>query len=163
MPPKPPTRRHGLIVCELEDETLVYDRENDEAHCLNQTAALVWKHCDGVLSVAEISRLLEHELQEKVDEQIVWLALSQLKKKRLLAAPLRPSSPPISRREMAHKLAHAAVIALPLITTIIAPTPASAGSCSNCGPPTAICCPAGCPCQNGMICCTGTCSSGSCT
>lgn len=172
----PAARRDGLVVRELEDETLVYDLERDEAHCLNQTAALVWKHCDGQTTVAEIARLVEEDLpateaatfaRSKVDEQVVWLALSQLRRKRLLTERiLRPrSTPRISRREMAHKLAQAAVLALPFITTIAAPRPASAGSCSpNCGvPPTAECCPAGCPCATPAPCCSGVCSGGSCT
>ncbi len=39
----PHGRKDGLVVKELGNETLVYDLERDEAHCLNQTAALVWK------------------------------------------------------------------------------------------------------------------------
>ena len=171
----PTARREGLVVRELEDETLVYDLERDEAHCLNQTAALVWKNCDGQTTVVEIARLVEDELQStqattsarsKVDEQVVWLALSQLRRKRLLSERIirARSTPRISRREMAHKLAQAAVLALPFITTIAAPRPASAGSCSpNCGPPTGECCPAGCPCATPAPCCSGVCSAGSCT
>ncbi len=176
----PTARREGLIVRELEDETLVYDLERDAAHCLNQTVALVWKHCDGLTTVAEITKVLNGELRAtqsdtktsahaQVDEQLVWLALSQLRRKRLLRERIirTRSMPRISRREMAHRLAQAAVLALPLITSIATPRPASAASCSpNCGvPPTAECCPAGCPCtaSNPNICCTGICSAGSCT
>ena len=39
----PRARTSELIVKELPDETLVYDLANDKAHCLNHTAALVWK------------------------------------------------------------------------------------------------------------------------
>lgn len=165
----PTARREGLIIRELEDETLVYDLERDEAHCLNQTAALVWKHCDGRKAVAEIAALLEDELKTTVDERVVCLALVQLRRKRLLSERVSHarSTPRISRRELALKLAQAAVLALPLITTIAAPRPASAASCSpNCGvPPLAECCPAGCPCtaSTANICCTGICSAGSCT
>jgi coenzyme PQQ synthesis protein D (PqqD) len=166
----PTARRDGLIVRELEDETLVYDQQINKAHCLNQTAALVWKHCDGGKTVEEIATLLRGELQAEVDEQIVWLALFELRKRRLLTEKIpgvtrARSGPPISRREMAHKVAQAMVIALPLITTIAAPAPASAASCDpNCGmPPTLICCPTGCPCTGGALCCSGQCSAGSCT
>jgi hypothetical protein len=165
--PQPTARRDGLIVRELEEETLVYDLERDEAHCLNHTAALVWKHCDGRLPVTEIAALVENELQAGVDEEVVWLALSQLRRKRLLTerVPRARSTSRISRREMAHRLAQAAVVALPIITTIAAPRPTAAASCSpNCGvPPTAECCAAGCPCSGGDICCSGVCSAGSCT
>lgn len=167
MTPTPATRRDGLIVRELDDETLIYDRERDEAHCLNRTAAFIWKHCDGQLSVAEIAVLLEKELQIKVDPEIVWLALARLHSKHLLkkTSPQEDLRQRISRRAMAARLAQAMVIALPIITTIAAPTPASAGSCSpNCGVgPTAECCPAGCPCSTSAMCCSGVCSTGSCT
>jgi hypothetical protein len=166
----PTARREGLVVRELEDETLVYDLDRNEAHCLNQTAALVWKHCDGRKTAEEIAATLGNELEEKVDEKIVRLALSQLRKRRLLTEKIPRVTPGqgrlhISRREMAHKVAQAMVIALPVITTIAAPTPASAGSCNpNCGvPPTAECCPTGCPCITAAICCSGQCSAGSCT
>lgn len=169
----PTARGTGLIVKELETETLVYDLERDEAHCLNQTAALVWKYCDGRMPVDEIATSVGKELREPVDSEVVWLALSQLRKRRLLMERIpRPtyglgsgSRPRISRRELALKLGQVVVISLPLITTIAAPQPASAGSCDpDCGiPPTAICCPTGCPCTGGAICCSGVCSAGSCT
>ena len=170
----PTARRAGLIVKELETETLVYDRERDEAHCLNQTAALVWKYCDERMQVDQIATCVGKELAEPVASEVVWLALSQLRKRRLLMERIpRPtygsksgSRPRISRRELALGLGRAVMISLPLITTIAAPRAASAGgSCDpSCGmPPTAICCPAGCPCTSGMICCTGVCSAGSCT
>ena len=39
----PRAHTDGLVIKELPNETLVYDLKTDEAHCLNQTAALVWK------------------------------------------------------------------------------------------------------------------------
>ena len=41
---KPRARTEGLVVTELPDELLVYDLERHRAHCLNPTAALVFKH-----------------------------------------------------------------------------------------------------------------------
>jgi len=165
--PTPATRREGLIVRELEDETLVYDRERDEAHCLNRTAAFIWKHCDGELTVSEIAVLMEKEFRTKVDPEFVRLALARLHSKHLLAQTIshQAFTQRISRRELASRLAQAVVIALPIITTIVAPTPASAGSCSpNCGSgPLAECCPGGCPCSGSAMCCSGACSAGSCT
>lgn len=179
----PTARRDRLIVRELESETLVYDQARNEAHCLNHTAALVWKHCDGRTTVDEIARLLGDELmligdeqQTAVDPKLVWLALAQLRRRRLLLERVPRGAtksaqfsnvgrPRISRRELALRLGQAMVIALPLITTIAAPQPASAASCSpNCGvPPLAECCPTGCPCSTPAICCSGQCSAGTCT
>lgn len=74
----PVARRKDLIVEELPDEVLVYDLNTDEAHCLNQTAALIWKSCDGQKSVGEIAASLEQELKSPVSEQVVMLGLEEL-------------------------------------------------------------------------------------
>ena len=43
----PVARKQGLVVQEMPDEVLIYDLDTNKAHCLNQTAAFVWKSCDG--------------------------------------------------------------------------------------------------------------------
>ena len=45
---KPEKRRDGLVVTELLDEVLVYDLDRHRAHCLNRTAALVFRHAESV-------------------------------------------------------------------------------------------------------------------
>src|SRR4029079_7770248 len=80
----PKARHEKLIVKELPDETLVYDLVNDKAHCLHDTPGKIWKHCDGLNSVAEIRAILAHEAGAPVDEGVVWLALDQLEKFELL-------------------------------------------------------------------------------
>ncbi len=70
----PKARKEKLIVKELADETLVYDLENDRAHCLNQTAASVWKHCDGKATVSELAALLEAETNAAVPDAIRTIA-----------------------------------------------------------------------------------------
>ena len=82
----PKARKEKLIVQGFKDELLIYDKERHEAHCLNRTAALVWKHCDGRTSVAEISRRLGEEIEGEaaMDERLVWYALKQFKRDHLL-------------------------------------------------------------------------------
>ena len=58
----PRARIDGLVIKELPNETLVYDLERDEAHCLNQAAALVWKHCDGKTTIVKMTSLLQAQL-----------------------------------------------------------------------------------------------------
>jgi hypothetical protein len=58
----PKARRNKLVIQELPDEVLVYDQERDKAHCLNQTAALVWKQCDGRTDVPTIAKRLQDEM-----------------------------------------------------------------------------------------------------
>ena len=152
----PRARSEGLVVHELSDEVLVYDRDRDKAHCLNQTAALVWKYCDGKTTVTSMAQQLGRDLQaERVDEKVVWYALDQLSKDHLLDEAV--TSPAMlmgmSRREMVRVLGVAAVVAVPLVTSIIAPTPAQAATCQ----------PSGTPCGSPGQCCSGVCNAGSCT
>jgi hypothetical protein len=136
----PTARKDSLIVKELPDETLVYDTQRDKAHCLNSTAALVWKNCDGKRTVGQLRELMEQEAGAPVPEEMVWLALDQLETFKLLDdAPAKPSLlSGMSRRNLVKRIGFAA-IAIPVIISISAP-PASAqgsplppGSC--CGNP----------------------------
>lgn len=127
--PLPLARKDSLIVQELSDETLVYDRERDEAHCLNHSAALVWKYCDGRTTIAEIVQALERDLNQTLDDRVIWLALDELGKNDLLESPPHGHEyvGNISRRRLVRTLGFAAA-SIPLITSIIAPVPAQAAS-----------------------------------
>lgn len=123
---KPRTRRSGLLLRELPDELLVYDQERHTAHCLNRTAALVFRHADGTRTLDELSAL------PGGDAAVVRLALDQLEQ----AGLLEPSAPEaaaaasvgMSRREVARRVGIAAAILLPAVATIVAPTPAEAAA-----------------------------------
>ena len=138
----PQARIDGLVIRELDDETLVYDTERDKAHCLNRTAALVWKLCDGKTNAREAARSLGREFSVPVDEDIVWLAVKQLERFHLIEPGLK--SPSVSRRDLVLKYAPAS-LALPVIMSITAPTPAGTSSptCANLGQScvTLPCCP----------------------
>jgi hypothetical protein len=153
----PRARKEGLLVQELPDEVLVYDLERHKAHCLNPTAALVWKHCDGRTTVSQMVRLLEKSLETSVDEDVVWCALNQLEKDKLLgdkvAWPVGMER--ISRRTLIRRVGMAAVL-LPLITTIAAPT-AQAGT-SNCVAVGGACTNGGLPCCGIASCQSGVCA-----
>ena len=128
----PVARWEGLLVEELPDETLVYDRDSHEAHCLNRSAALVWRHCDGTTTVEDMISLLQQELDIPADESTVWLAVDRIEKAQLLhdAPPPHPGID-YSRREVIRKFGKAGGIALavPLVTSIVAPRAAQAQSC----------------------------------
>ena len=118
----PRRREKDLIVRPLGDETLVYDLARDKAHCLNATAAAVWQHCDGRTSVPQLAGVLRRECRIAADDDVVWLALRQWQKARLLEErlPPTPDSPRTSRRELIRRLGVAA--AVPMVMTILAPT-----------------------------------------
>ncbi len=134
----PVARTESLIVKEVDGETLVYDLTTDKAHCLNDTAARVWKNCDGHTGVSEIAEVLSRESNAKVTEELVWLALDQLKTFQLLEeTPSRPAFlAGMTRRQMVARLGIAAV-ALPAIMSIVSPTAKAAGSGTT--PPSGCC------------------------
>jgi len=150
----PEARKEGLVVQELADEVLVYDLERHKAHCLNQTAAWIWKRCDGQTTAADMARLLQSESQGPVSESIIWLALDQLERDHLLSGRIaRPSAiPRLSRRELVRQLGLAAAITLPLVTSIVAPTAGQAASCLH----------GGAVCKTSSQCCSFLCIKGKC-
>jgi hypothetical protein len=124
---KPQSRRSGLLIRELPDELLVYDQEQHRAHCLNRTAALVFRNADGTRTAAELARL------PGANEEVVTLALEQLAASGLLDAGASRADPEIlgagmSRRDVARRVGLAAAILLPAVASIVAPTPAEAAA-----------------------------------
>ena len=165
-PAMPRAREEDLLVEELPDETLVYDLKGHKARCLNRTAALVWSHCDGQTSVAEMTTLLETELETPVDEAVVWMALDRLGRSRLLTEQVTLPADRVgySRRAVLRTIGRAAGIALflPVVETITAPRAEAQGTCVS----LSACLASSPPCGNGPICgAPGTCcfnSKGSC-
>jgi hypothetical protein len=131
----PTARKNGLVVQEMPDELLVYDTEKNKAHCLNQTAAFVWKSCDGQRSVADISSLYNAESGNKMSEDLVWLAIDQLSENDLLEKEIKSAFAGQSRREVIKKIGFASVVALPVIASLVAPRNAMAASSCACVSP----------------------------
>jgi hypothetical protein len=145
-----PRARHSqLITREVAGEILVYDQNCDEAHCLNPTAALIWAHCDGHTTVAEMTQLLAGEFQSPVADEVVWFALDQLGKSNLLqerwARPAKIDQ--MSRRTLVKRLGIAAAVTVPLVTSIVAPSAAAAASCL----------PVSSTCTKNADCCSNSC------
>jgi hypothetical protein len=145
-----PRARVDCLSREFGDELLVYDQQRNVGHCLNPTAAAAWKLCDGEKSTSEVAKLLTQQLSAPVDESVVQLAVEELSKARLLVGTERPIRR-TSRRNAIRTLGIAGAIALPLVTSLVAPTPARAASClAN-----------GMPCVSNAQCCTGRCGASS--
>lgn len=133
---RPIARKAGLVVQEVPDEVLVYDLETNKAHCLNQTAAMVWRSCDGNNTVSEIAELIEAQAGGKITEDFVWLAIDQLSENRLLETEVAVDFKGQSRREAIKKIGLASMIAVPVIASLVAPQSAmAAASCSCNNPP----------------------------
>jgi len=152
---KPLARRAGLVIREIPGEVLVYDRNRDKAFCLNHTAALVWKHCDGEASAADLARMMEKQLGRPGDERVVWCALHQLGRHGLLERKIPASAGlgGMTRRQQLRILAKVAAVAAPMVTAVVAPRAADAASCKR----------STLPCTSSAQCCSGACPGGFCT
>lgn len=156
----PVARKNDLVIQELQDEVLVFDIQTNKAHCLNQTASSVWKYCDGSNSVTEIKKLLESQTGSAVSEDLVWFAIDQLGEKELLEAKFENKFAGLNRRQVLKKVGLAAVVALPIVASITAPTAAFAVACSG-TVTSCVGCNDGTPCTIGGN--PGMCLGGACT
>jgi hypothetical protein len=121
----PKRRSKRLIVQELGSEALVYDAEADEAHCLTPLAAAVFRAADGETSVEALTRAAGTRLEEPVSASQVRRTLKELTERGLLAGSM------LSRRALVQRASAVGGMALastPMISTIMAPTPAMAQS-----------------------------------
>jgi len=126
----PKARKTDLVTREIPGELLVYDLKRHKAFCLNETAATVWKYCNGKRTVAQLAERLDQKSSSPVDERIVLLTLDLLETSHLLQAPGRSRSSrltPLTRRALIRAGIFTA-IALPLVTAIKSPVAAQAGS-----------------------------------
>jgi hypothetical protein len=156
---KPVARRVGLLIRELPGELLVYDRERHQAHCLNRTAASVFRHSDGICTVADLALALAPEAEPRAAASLVTLALGMLHDAGLLRDA--PGAVRRSRRDVVRRVGLGAALLLPAVASVVAPTPAEAAatcvaSCTNQ--------PDATPCNCSQVGeCTATCVSGSCS
>ena len=144
----PLARTNNLLISQVGEEVIVYDRERDTAHCLNAMAARVWHYCDGQNTVEDIAQLLEEDLEVSADEDVdwrglVWLTLEELERFYLIQEYLsQPISSEVqsadalrvSRRKMIKTATLVGGFALgsmfPLVKSIVAPYPAMAAPTS---------------------------------
>lgn len=133
-----PRVKHGkqqVIVETVGDELVVYDLANRQCHALNETAAEIWRQCDGSRSVSEIARQIHPDpsVPEAQAESATWLGLSQLKKCGLMEEPAgQPFRPPanLSRRQLLQLVG--GLLVLPVVATIPAPAAHAANSLCPC-------------------------------
>lgn len=120
----PRARGENLVLQDVGDEVVIYDLERHQAHRLNRTSAIVWRHCDGLTTVADLTVLLQSELNVPIDEHVIWLALDQLGDADLLHDDQArgPDERSLSRRQViAAGLVGAMSLLLPGCDSITAP------------------------------------------
>lgn len=131
----PMARKNDLVVQETTDEVLVYDLKTSKAHCLNSSAALVWKSCNGSNTVTDIAREFETSGMGSVSEDFVWLAIDQLNENNLLESEVAVRFNGHSRRQALKTIGLASVAALPIIASLAAPQNALAALSCACQTP----------------------------
>lgn len=124
-PVNPLSRTSQLIVEESSGEVLIYDLDRNQAHHLNRSASIIWKHCDGHKSASQIADIVGRELSTPVSEELVREALADLSDAVLLSNPV--TAPRMTRRQMTARLG-AAALAIPVILSLAGPTAAQACS-----------------------------------
>jgi hypothetical protein len=128
-------RQGDLVIQEMSDEVLVYDLKSNKAHCLNPSAAFVWKACNGENSIADIVGTFESNGKGKVTEDFVWLAIDQLYENGLLQGEITPRFSGQSRRQVIKKIGLASMVAVPVIASLVAPQNALAALSCACVAP----------------------------
>jgi hypothetical protein len=144
----PAAREEELIVQEMADEVLVYDQRRHQAHCLNPSAALVWRALDGASTASQIAARLSRQQGVEVTAAVVQLAVEELGRSGLLRGRVAGQGQSgMSRREMLKRVGVGAAIGLPVVVSVVAPRAAQAATCL----------PAGSPCSSPAQCCSTLC------
>ena len=122
-------RVEGLLIERPAGELLVLKRATNEAHALNETAAIVFDLCDGTTSRAAMVTEVARRTGLPADESIVDLALTELADAGLIVLE-DTGRPGLSRRALIRKLALpvAGIAMLPVVETILMPTISSGQS-----------------------------------
>ena len=137
---RPESRREQLLTQSVGNELVIYDERTHDAHHLSPTAAQVWRLADGERDVPDLASALRQSIDQSpgydaatLDEadslELVRLALAELDRAGLLTRALPDLAvlgEPISRRRMLNVTA----ALLPVVASIVAPTPAMAISCT---------------------------------
>jgi hypothetical protein len=122
-----------LLTQDVEGELLVLDADNNIGCRLNGAAALVWTHCDGRRTPADLVDVLREEYGQLADEDMVMMALDTLVEHGLLASGYEPRAPKVARLSRRRFIRRAGVVgasalAVPIAFSMAVPTPAAAGS-----------------------------------
>jgi hypothetical protein len=128
---KPRVRQSDLLSEEVNGQYVIYDNHNQAVHGLNGTMSWLWSHCDGSRTLDDLIAALQSDTGNDNARSLITNGLQQLAEANLLepksvdlnAVMAEPST--VSRRAA---VAAGVSIAVPMMASIIAPTPAAAKS-----------------------------------
>lgn len=127
----------GFVVESLpEGGLLVMEPEAGRSHTLNAAASVVWQAWgEGERDVAALAARIAAATELPADEGIAHTALARLKDAGLVREEIpQPDLESVSRRRLL-KVAAGLALALPLVETIVTPSPAAAQSAPTFPPP----------------------------
>ena len=124
MPNLPLARMNDLVVQDFDTEVLIYDLTTNKAYHLNEILSIIYQACDGNTSFANL------KVKHKFTDDLIFLALDELNRENLLEQNQPYQSPwaGLSRREVIRKIGLASIIALPAISSVVAPAAAHGAS-----------------------------------
>jgi coenzyme PQQ synthesis protein D (PqqD) len=125
-----PVVRTDQLVCEdVSGECVIYDAREKKAHHLNSTLTWIWRRCDGNTTMEALADSFERQFNITDGLPVLITGIEQLEARNLLDNPvnvnlLAAEQTAISRRTV---VAGGSVL-MPLVVSILAPTPAAAKS-----------------------------------
>jgi hypothetical protein len=128
---KPRVRQSDLFSEEIHGERVIYDDSNKKVHRLNPTMSWVWSHCDGSRTVDDLIAAMQGETGRDDARGLITSGLKQLGDANLLQPESVDLNALMAARSTVGRRAAVAAglsIAVPMMTSIIAPTPAAAKS-----------------------------------
>jgi len=123
-----PRQSSTVYVETVGEELCLYDWRRGRVHALNPTAALVWRQCNGAISVEEMAAELRRQLDVPEADALVRLTLRRLGRAHLLDESPDPPADRSGQTRRALLQRSVAVALLPAIYTIAVPTPVAAQS-----------------------------------
>jgi hypothetical protein len=128
---KPRVRQSDLFSEEIHGERVIYDESNQKVHRLNSTMSWVWSHCDGSRTLDDLIAAMQGETGNEEARGLITSGLKQLAEANLLETEsvdlnaLMTEPGTVSRRAA---VAAGVSIAVPAMTSLLAPMPAAAKS-----------------------------------
>jgi hypothetical protein len=127
----PLARTEDLTIEEVDGELRVYGDTPGVGCVLNETAAIVWRSCDGKRTLKDLVALVSEKTGTPADNDMVLIALDKLAQHGLLLSGYEPrghEAERLSRRRFFGRagIVSATAMAAPVVYSAVAPSMASA-------------------------------------
>jgi hypothetical protein len=127
----PLARTEDLTIEDVDGELRVYGDRPGVGCVLNETAAIVWRNCDGKRTLKDLVAVVSEKVGTAADEDMVLIALDKLAQHGLLLSGYEPrgsQAERLSRRRFFGRagIVGATAIAAPVVYSAVAPSMALA-------------------------------------